>query len=71
MTPILYALRTLGISPIMCCGLLVGYSVCVALNGNKDKLVELEREVKEKRLKEENKRYTKIENVENAKKLFE
>lgn len=54
----------------MCGGLLIGYVVCVALKGNKDKLIEFEKEVKEKRLKEENKRYTKIENVEDAEKLF-
>lgn len=70
MASILYALRTLGINPIMCGGLLIGYVVCVALKGNKDKLIEFEKEVKEKRLKEENKRYTKIENVEDAEKLF-
>ena len=68
---VLHLLRTLGISPIMCGGLFIGYVVCVAINGNKDKLVELEMEVKEKRLKEENKRYTKVKNVEDAKKLFE
>ena len=66
---VLHLFRTLGISPIMCGGLFIGYVVCVAINGNKDKLVELEMEVK--RLKEENKRYTKVKNVEDAKKLFE
>lgn len=68
---VLHLLIMLGISPMACCGLVVGYVFCIALKGDNDKLAELEREVKEKRLKEENKRYTQIKNVENAKKLFE